>query len=221
MMATEMERAAPDGLRPLCVRTDFLRPTPLGCPLKVNVRAVRVGRRIALFDATLSAGEEITARCSMTFAAEISISTLDADYASDAPPPTIDPESLPPRTSKTAHGQPWLLDALDPRMAPDGAVWFRWTVPLLPGVSAFLAALPPADTIHGMARPGLPGPPPVVGYPNVDLSVHFTRAPEGDWIGVRPVTRWQTSGVGLGFGDLVDRKGNFGHGAMGVVLVPT
>lgn len=220
MMAAEMERAAPDGLRPLSVRTDFLRPTPLGCPLQVSVQPVRVGRRVALFDATLSAEGEITARCSMTFVGETPISTLEADYASDAPPPAIDPEALPPRVSSASHGLPWLLDVLDPRAAPDGAVWFRWKMPLFPRASAFLAALSPADTIHGMARPGLPGPPPVAGYPNVDLSVHFTRAPEGEWIGVRPVTRWLASGAGLGFGDLVDRAGAFGHGAMGVVLLP-
>ncbi|MFG1193311.1 thioesterase family protein [Xanthobacter flavus] len=220
IMVAEIERSVTTGLRPLAVRADFLRPTALDQTLKVTVRPVRVGRRIALYDASLAVEGAVTARCTMTFIAETSIETLEADYSSDPAPPAIDPQKLPSRSVAAPHAHPSLMDILDPRIAPDGSVWFRWTRSLLPDVSAFAAVLPPADTLHGMARPGLPGPAPVAGYPNADLSVHFTRAPRGEWIGVRPVTRWQKCGAGLGFGDLVDGSGAFGHATMSVVLLP-
>ncbi|MFG1270468.1 thioesterase family protein [Xanthobacter versatilis] len=219
-MMAEMEKAAPEGLRPLALRTDFLRPTPLGSVLEVKVQPVRVGRRTALFDAHLEVDGVVTARCTMTFAGETEIATLEADYASDPAPPDRDPQGLPRRDVGVSHGESWLLDVLDPRLAEDGGVWFRWTIPVVPMASAFLTAIAPADTLHGMARPGLPGPAPVAGYPNTDLAIHFTREPRGEWIGVRPVTRWQKTGIGIGFGDLVDLDGTFGHAAMGVVLLP-
>jgi hypothetical protein len=50
--------------------------------------------------------------------------------------------------------------------------------------------------------------------------VHFARAPRGPWIGVRPAARWRRSGLGLGYGDLLDLDGSFGRVAMGVVLIP-
>lgn len=223
LMAAAIEASvdAASGARALSFRADFLRPTPVGVPLVVNVTPVQAGRRLSLLDATLAAEGRLTARCSMTLATEMEVTALAEDFCTETPRPAPDPESLQPRAVKAAHGGPWIMDVLQGRIAPDGVVWFRWTVPLLPGgVSPFVAALGPADFAHGLARPGLPGPSPVPGYPNSDLSVQFDRAPRGDWIGVRAFTRWRRQGLGIGYGDLLDLDGAFGRVGMGVVLVP-
>lgn len=219
-MAAEIEAIAPAGFHPMVTRADLLRPVPLGTPLQVRVTPVQTGRRLAVFDAVLEADGQLKARCSMTLARDVPVPVLQADYVSDPPPPAIDPTTLPPRGVRPAQGGAWLMDVLDARIAPDRSVWFRWLAPWPGGASAFTAALAPADFAHGLARPGLPGPPPIQGFPNPDLTVHFVRAPRGEWVGVRPATRWQTNGVGMGHGDLVDMDGSFGRVAMGVVLIP-
>ncbi|WP_431303329.1 acyl-CoA thioesterase domain-containing protein [Sediminicoccus sp. BL-A-41-H5] len=219
--AIEASAGAASGARALSFRADFLRPTPIGVPLLVTVTPVQAGRRLSLLDATVTAEGRLTARCSMTLATEMEVTALAEDFCTETPPPAPDPESLPLRPGTAAHGGPWIMDVLQGRRAPDGAVWFRWSVPLLPGgVSPFVAALGPADFAHGLARPGQPGPSPVPAFPNADLSVQFDRAPRGDWIGVRPFTRWRRQGLGIGYGDLLDLDGAFGRVGMGVVLVP-
>ena len=220
LMAAEIEAVAPAGFRPLALRADLLKPVPLDTPLRVQVMPVQAGRRVAVFDAVLETDGQLKARCTMTLASEVEMPGLAADYASDPLPPAADPESLPPRSVRPPQGGAWLMDVLQPRLAPDGSVWFRWQAPLLLGASAFTAALAPADFAHGLARPGLPGPAPAAGFPNPDLTVHFARAPRGPWIGVRPAARWRRSGLGLGYGGLLDLDGSFGRVAMGVVLIP-
>lgn len=222
LMLAEVERAAPPGFRPLALRADLLRPVPLGASIEVRVTPVQAGRRLAVFDALLEVEGQVKARCAVTLASAVAVPALAAaEHVSDPLPPAPDPEVLSPRTVRAPHGEAWLMDVVDPRLGPDGSVWFRWRAPMLPGaVSAFVAALGPADFAHGLARPGLPGPSPVPGFPNADLTVHFDRAPRGPWIGVRPATRWRRDGLGIGHGDLVDREGSFGRVAMGVVLIP-
>lgn len=220
LMAAAMEAALPPEFRPLAFRADFLKPTPVGVPVRLRIAPVQCGRRLAVLDAEVTAEGRTTARGSLTLASEVPVPAL-VEHAATAPP-VDDPERLPDRTAPAAHGEAWIMEVMSRRLAPDGTAWFRWRVPLLEGIahSPYVAALGPADFAHGIARPGFPGPSPVPGYPNCDLAVHFDRAPRGEWIGVRPATRWRRTGVGIGFGDLVDLHGPFGRVAMGVILVP-
>lgn len=220
LLATAMQEVLP-GHVPLSFRADFLRPTPVGVPLSLRVETVQAGRRVAVMDASLEAEGRVTARASLVLAAEVPVPGLTADFLTELPPEAPDLSSLPRRTSRAAHGGRWVMDAMDARLAPDGSVWFRWLAPFLAGAAAspLVAALGPADFAHGLARPGLPGPPPVAAYPNTDLSVQLDRVPRGEWVGVRPFTRWRRNGVGIGYGDLLDLEGAFGRVSMGVVLV--
>ena len=222
LMAAAMEAAAPPGFRSLAFRADFLRPTPVGAPLRLRVAPVQSGRRLAVLDATVEAEGRTTARGTLTLASEVPVPALTEDFASRAGGPIGDPRHLPERAAPAPHGEAWIMDVMDRRLAPDGTAWFRWRVPLLADEagSPCVAALGPADFAHGIARPGFPGPSPVPAFPNADLTVHFDRAPRGDWIGVRPTSRWRRTGMGIGFGDLVDPDGPFGRVAMGVVLIP-
>ena len=61
----------------------------------------------------------------------------------------------------------------------------------------------------------------VVADPNPNLTVHLFRNPLGEWIGIRPQTRWQASrGLGIGHGVLFDVEGEIGCVSMSVVLLP-
>jgi acyl-coenzyme A thioesterase PaaI-like protein len=185
--AIEASAGAASGARALSLRADFLRPTPVGVPLVLSVTPVQVGRRLLLLDATVVAEGRLTARCSMTLATEMEVTALAEDFCTETPPPPPDPESLPLRPGTAAHGGPWIMDVLQGRRAPDGAVWFRWSVPLIPGgVSPFVAALGPADFAHGLARPGQPGPSPVPAAHEACSSTSEA------WLGWR--CRWTLSG---------------------------
>lgn len=222
LMAAAMEAAVAPEFQPLAFRADFLKPTPVGVPLRLRITPVQSGRRLAVLDAEVMAEGRTTARASLTLATEVPVPALAENAAAGTASPTGDPEALPDQHSPAAHGAAWIMEVMNRRLAPDGTAWFRWRAPLLEGAanSTYVAALGPADFAHGIGRPGFPGPSPVPGYPNSDLAVHFDRAPRGDWIGVRPATRWRRTGVGIGFGDLVDLDGPFGRVVMGVILVP-
>ena len=220
LMASKIERAAPEGFQPLSIRADFLRPTPLGEQLTVSVAPLQIGRRSALFEASVSAQGRQTARATMSLVLPAPVARLEADFQLPAAPPFPDLESLPRRkTGPAPHGGPWLMDIFDTRQSEDGRMWFRWTLPLLPDGEGtpFAHAVGPADWAHGIARPGFPGPVPIA-CPNVEVSVHADRLPEGEWIGLASSGCWRTDGKGLGYAALFDSKGGFGLVAMGVVL---
>lgn len=223
LMASVIASHAPPEHKPLSLRAEFLRPTPLGSPLKVYVESVQAGRRISVFDARIIADGKMTARSTFTLAATVALTALEKDYATETAPPMPDLAATRPAMSRAPHGGPWLMDVLDGRTASDGSHWFRWMAPLMPDdrCTAFARMLGPVDFAHGMARPGLPGRPPVTGWPNTDLSVHVDRDIVGDWIGMRPVGRWsRANGLGVGTSALYDAAGQFGRVTMGVVIIP-
>jgi len=223
LMASIIEKHAMPGHRPLSFRAEFLRPTPIGAPLAVEVEVVQSGRRISVLDARILAEGKVTARAACTLAATVPLVSLDEDFATEVAPSMPDLAAVRPAMTRAPHGGPWLMDVLDGRTVSDGSHWFRWLAPLLPdsGCTPFARMLGPVDFAHGMARPGLPGRPPVSGWPNTDLSVHVDRAIAGEWIGMRPIGRWSKStGLGIGTSALFDAAGQFGRVTMGVVIIP-
>jgi hypothetical protein len=223
LMASLIQRRVAPNYRPLSFRAEFFRPTPIGVPLVVAVDVIQSGRRISVLDARIVTEAKVTARATCTLAAPLSIDALDEDFATEAAPAMPDLAAIRPAMTRAPHGGPWLMDVLDGRTLSDGSHWFRWLAPLLPdnGCTPFARMLGPVDFAHGMARPGLPGRPPVTGWPNTDLSVHVDRAISGEWIGMRPVGRWSKSnGLGIGTSALFDTAGQFGRVTMGVVIIP-
>jgi Acyl-CoA thioesterase C-terminal domain len=128
-----------------------------------------------------------------------------------------DPAGFPKAPLRRApHGGPWFMDTLDVREGADGIRWFGIQRPVVAPLTPMAKVLGPADWTHGLARP----PEPRLADPNIDLIVQLTRLPDGDWIGVRPSTRWARTGVGRGAGVLHDRLGEIGAVSMGVTLLP-
>jgi hypothetical protein len=221
VLAAEIERAAPRGFRPLSICVEFLRRVPLERALLIEVRALQLGRRVAVFEAHMSSGDRLHARAQMTLAAPAANPRLAEPFESHPrSQPFADPESGIGRQARAPHGGPWLMDSLDGRISADGVFWFRWIRPLLPQEfqSPFTSLLPPADWAHGIARPGFPGPPPASAWPNLDLTVHTARMPSGAWVGLRPEGLWTTDGFAIGGGELIDEAGPFGRVAMGVAV---
>jgi hypothetical protein len=183
--------------------------------LRTQLSVVGEGGRVSVVDNTLWAVNE-EAPCAtvrVTLSRERAVEIPDfVEPASEA----ADPERLPLRTIKAAHGRPWFMDAMDAR-AGDGVAWFRLRHAIIDGGGPLSQVLGPADWTHGIARPFQN----VVADPNPNLTVQLFRQPQDAWVGVRAETRWRPSaGLGTGSGTLLDLHGEIGRVSMSVILVP-
>jgi hypothetical protein len=188
----------------------------LGQDLEIVVEKIQEGRRTATFDAVIMTAGKRCVRSTLTLVLPVQISTLLEPAPAEFTAPTLSRRVA----SRSPYGGPWLSDRLEAWVDAEETLWFRWSVPLCDGDIAFARTLAPADWTHGIARPNFPGPPPLSAWPNSDLTVHLDRQPEGEWIGLRPEGRWRSDGVGIGYGELRDRRGPFARVAVGVVLFP-
>jgi len=192
----------------------YLRPTPLAA-LRTQPATVAAGGRVTVVDNVLWSGGE-TEPCAM---ARVTLSRqrpIDIPGLPDRNAERIDPTLLPQRTRKAPHGGPWFMDAMEAR-AGDGMAWFRLREPVIDGSGPLTGVLGPADWSHGINRP-VEG---AVADPNPNLTVQLFRNPVGEWIGIRPQTRWQASSSrGIGHGVLFDVEGEIGCVSMSVVLLP-
>jgi hypothetical protein len=89
-------------------------------------------------------------------------------------------------------------------------VWSRPRIPLLAGeaTSPFLRALLLVDSANGISAELDFS---AYTFVPVNLTVAFTRAPEGDWIGMSASTALAGDGVGTARAALFDGRGFFGE----------
>jgi hypothetical protein len=192
----------------------FLRPTPMA-NLRTQLTVLTEGGRVSVVDNTLWPIDEAQPCAAVRV-------TLSRERAVEVPGFTeanggcADPMRFPRRAVKSAHGRPWFMDAMDAR-AGDDVAWFRLNHEIIAGAGPLSSVLGPADWTHGISRPFQN----VVADPNPNLTVQLFRRPIGEWVGVRPQTRWRpAAGLGLGSGTLLDIHGEIGRVSMSVVLVP-
>jgi hypothetical protein len=192
----------------------FLRPTPM-TDLRTQLAVLTEGGRVSVIDNTLWPDDDAQPCATVRV-------TLSRERAVEVPGfaegegDITDPTRFPRRSAQAAHGRPWFMDAMEAR-AGDDVAWFRLNHRIIDGAGPLACVLGPADWTHGISRPFQN----VVADPNPNLTVQLFRQPVGDWIGIRPQTRWQpAAGVGIGSGTLLDLRGEIGRVSMSVVLVP-
>jgi hypothetical protein len=192
----------------------YLRPTPLAA-LRTQPAIVAAAGRVTVVDNVLRSGDE-TQPCAMARVTLARERPIAIPGMPDGNAKRIDPTLLPQRTRTAPHGLPWFMDAMEAR-AGDGMAWFRLREPVVDGAGALTSVLGAADWTHGINRPVEQA----VADPNPNLTVQLFRNPVGEWIGIRPQTRWQASrSVGIGHGTLFDVEGEIGCVSMSVVLLP-
>jgi len=96
-------------------------------------------------------------------------------------------------------------------------MWLRMRQPLVAGEepTPLQRALVAADVGNGISA--------VLDYHsyvfiNVDLTVHFERMPEGEWVCVDAVTRPQLTGIGTAESVLSDQRGRIGRAAQSLLI---
>lgn len=186
--------------------TDILKPAWMA-PVTPQVEVIREGTRLQLLQIELLQNDVPIVRAS---ALRVRIAECPA---TPFPVHAVAPEGLPSlnrrRSAMNAISETRLetggLDVIGP-----GLVWSRMRGEIEPGtpISPFVHTAMAADMGSGTSS--------YVDwhdwtYANVDISLHLTRMPQGEWVRVAAVT--ESAGNGLAVVDtrLADEHGEFGH----------
>jgi hypothetical protein len=200
---------------------EILRPVPIG-EVRLASRVLRPGRKVQLVETSLSGegGELMRATAWLLRRSELD---LPADAVDESPAPQGPDEGWVPEFFPTGHdvgyqsAMEWKSVAgsfLEPGPA---TVWMRMREPLVAGEepTPLQRALIAADVGNGISA--------VLDYReyvfiNVDLTVHFERMPEGEWVCVDAVTRPRPTGIGTTESALWDERGRIGRAAQSLVI---
>ena len=200
---------------------EVLRPVPIA-PLRVEARIVRPGRRVEMFEATLSdqAGETLMRALGWR------LRTESVSFESPAPEhkPPRGPESGEPGKFFHTGYDVGYHTAMEYRFtsgafmeAGPATVWMRMDVPLLPEEepTPLQRVLAAADSGNGVSASldwnrFL--------FINVDLTVHLHRMPEGEWVCLDAATLPEPNGVGMADTRLLDDRGPIGRAAQTLLI---
>jgi hypothetical protein len=200
---------------------EILRPVPIGT-VRVETRVLRPGKKVRMVEASLSgeAGELMRATAWQLRTTELELPEGAVD---DSPPPPGPEEGWVPEFFPTGEEAGYHtameLKAVAGAFLELGpaTMWLRMRQPLIAGEepTPLQRALVAADVGNGISA--------VLDYHsyvfiNVDLTVHFERMPQGEWVCVDAVTRPQPSGIGTAESVLSDRRGRIGRAAQSLLI---
>ncbi|MFL5901395.1 MAG: thioesterase family protein [Solirubrobacterales bacterium] len=222
LLGRELERFDGDGSFQVGrVVFEILRPVPIG-PVRIESRVLRPGKKVQLVEASLlgEAGELMRATAWLLRRSELELP--DGAVAADAPPPGPEQGLVPeffPTGQDVGYHTAMELKAVAGAFLELGPAtfWLRMRQPLVAGEepSPLQRALVAADVGNGISA--------VLDYRdyvfiNVDLTVHFERMPEGEWVCVDAVTRPQPTGIGSAESVLSDQRGRIGRAAQSLLI---
>jgi hypothetical protein len=181
-------------------------------PTTVRVRTLRQGRTIELLEAVAAVGGRDVVR-----ALAWRLLSQDTAAAAGGLPRAMPPPARCERFDATGIWAGGYIRSIEALRAPGGVpgkgqVWVRTALPLLEDepVSPMAAYLGLVDTANGM---NVRLDPREWAFPNVDLTAHFHRTPEGGpgrWIGLDTLVTFGANGVGLTSTTLHDERGPVG-----------
>jgi Acyl-CoA thioesterase C-terminal domain/Acyl-CoA thioesterase N-terminal domain len=221
LAARELERYEPDeNTRLARVAVDILRPVPVGV-LTARTRLLRPGKRVALLETVLAAGDQdvLVARGWRIATSESApvVGTGDAV-------PEIPAEGLAPQFPG-GHRDGYLSE-IDWRFVSGNfsqpgpcRVWARPRIPLLPGeeLSPMCRTLLVADSGSGVS---MAIDPMTYTFMNVDLTVILHRDPVGEFVLLDAATTMSGTGTGLAETRLWDSTGAVGTGLQTLLVAP-
>jgi hypothetical protein len=204
---------------------ELLGGVPVG-PVSVATSLAKTGRRFQIVDATLHVGDRVA-----SLARAVRIRRADIPGAAAAPPGYGGDPLPPPESCDTMA--PWFRpergmfypDATEIRHVSgergSGHVvaWVRLRGDMLPGepASPLARTAAAADFANGISA-GLSFQDWL--FVNTELSIHLSREPVGEWIGLDARTVTSASGAGLSTATLHDLGGPFGVCAQSLFVEP-
>jgi hypothetical protein len=202
---------------------EILRPVPIG-EVRVETRVLRPGRKVRLVEAALSHddGELMRATAWQLRTTELALpeGAVDESPVSQGPDEGWTPEFFPTGQDVGYHTAMELKAVAGAFLeAGPATFWLRMRKQLVAGEepTPLQRALVAADVGNGISA--------VLDWReyvfiNVDLSVHFERMPEGEWVCVDAVTRPRPTGIGTAESVLSDRRGRIGRAAQSLLIEP-
>ena len=192
----KMPAAVP--MLPARITMDILGTIPME-PLTSVTRVVRDGRRMQLIEVELQAGERSCVRASVLRVRSAGTPVVD-------PPLTYPvPNAASPGYGSTSWAE-WVrpFGAFD--IPGPGARWLRFLAPVVAG-----SPLAPLEAL-AMASDFGSGTAPILSVKewtlaNIDISLHISRLPRGEWLLVDATGQSAGNGVGLASSRLGDRDG--------------
>lgn len=188
---------------------DILGPIALD-EFDIHVETPRPGRTIELMEATMVIGQRPVVRARAWLLAQQDTSTV----AGGEPDPLQPPESLEPwpMTSLWPGGYIASLDVRPIGTPQPGrtTAWVSTPMELVAGepASPLASYVALVDTANGIA---VRQEPTKWMFPNVDLSIHLYRQPEGRWTGLDTSVVFGSHGQGVTSTVLHDVRGPLGH----------
>lgn len=201
--------------QPVSATVYLVRPAPLE-PFTTQIEEVRGGARLTVMENCLMAGGKLRAKASMAF-------LKDTPVPGIVPPAqeSFDPDAMPEWGFASMVTGTTYLSAVEVREdKPNRTVWVKPVHPLVPNQVPFAQAMAIADyaTLFSVYLEG--ERPKAGGWPNADISVHLSRMPESDWIGIQPRSGWYPNGSGLTEAAIYDTRGWIGRSCQSAVLLP-
>lgn len=198
------------------IALDFLGAVPLDVPMLVETSIVKPGARFQLVDAVLRGPDRDLMR-----AQAVRLRRAPQDTPSSPGPPVPAPRDayadhpglvLDPTADRPPGFFPEAMEIRVVEGAPGtgaATAWFRLRAPILPGQdpSPLQRAVAAADFCNGVS---FRVPFDEWLFVNCDLTVHLSRDPVGEWIGLAARTDLGDAGAGLAAGTLSDDQGRVG-----------
>jgi hypothetical protein len=185
----------------------------------VRVETIRPGRTIELVEATLVIGGRAVTRARAWLLAEVDTSSVAGGGAEPLTPPA----ELRSRDLSSE----WIggyIASIDVRMAARpaqgrGTAWITSAHELVAGEQdgSLASYVKLVDTANGIATRERPTE---WMYPNVDLTIHLHRQPEGDWVGLDTTVVFGPTGQGITSSVLHDLTGPVGHAQQQLTVRP-
>ena len=204
---------------------ELMRPVPVGAALRLTTGTERGGRKVSLVTASLFDGDTEVAR-----ARALRIRMTDLAVPPDTIAPTgslarpVDDSVTAPMPSSEPGTISFATSACEHRFAASSwtdlgpvQVWIRLLVPVVAGEepSGAQRAAAAADFGNGVSNV-LPWEQYL--FINPDLTVHLSRPPEGEWVGMHTVTHPTDRGIGMAESGLFDTAGPVGRSVQSLFL---
>lgn len=183
----------------------------------LTVTTRRDGSRLKLIEAELSANGRVSARATALLVRAIDTPAVESPLA------WPQPESV---ATSSPSGRPALRGAIERRIvrgdfreSGPGAMWTRIGIDLVAGTP--LSPLVRATMLGDMGS-AIGSALPVRGFtfPNVDIAIHFSRMPRGEWLLIDALTETAGNGLAIVSSTFSDRDGVYARGHQILFVTP-
>ena len=186
---------------------------------EVECEVIRTGRSVELVEIVVTQNGRAAIRTRVWRVSASDTAAVAGGAREPLPPPE---EASPLDLSSEWAGE--YVESLDVRSvgAPSpgrATAWITTPLPVVEGepVTDLTRFALLADTMNGIA---VRRPPREWLFPNVDLTVHLFRRPEGPWLGLETTVIFGPTGHGLTSSELHDVRGHVGRGEQSLLLRP-